>query len=83
MAFIYITNLPQHIKNRIRNIIPEVEPTAAASNPPLPICGRKVRCGLNWKKDRKSIFFLRQMQRTNLWRAHEARLYKLLYLKLD
>ncbi|KAM3956969.1 piggyBac transposable element-derived protein 4-like [Aphomia sociella] len=55
---ISLTNIPQHIKNRIRNIIPEVEPTAAASNPPSPMGGRKVRCGLcDWKKDRKTKIF--------------------------
>lgn len=49
---ILITNIPQQIKNRIQNIIPEVHPTPHA-NPP--ISGRKVRCGLcDWKKDRKT-----------------------------
>lgn len=52
---ISIANIPQHIKNRIQNIIPEVEPPAA-SNPP--VSRRKARCGLcNWKKDRKTKVF--------------------------
>ncbi|GBP12033.1 hypothetical protein EVAR_5871_1 [Eumeta japonica] len=55
---ISITNIPQNIKNRIRNIIPEVEPTAAASNPSPPMGGQKVHCGLcDWKKVEKPKFF--------------------------
>ncbi|CAH2088897.1 unnamed protein product [Euphydryas editha] len=52
---ISIRNIPQHIKSRIRNIVPELEPTI--SDQPAP-SGRKVRCGLcNWKKDRKTKVF--------------------------
>lgn len=49
---VVIISIPQHIKNRIRAIIPQVEPPP---EPSQPVSRRKVRCGLcTWKKDRKT-----------------------------